>query len=68
MTTLTAHPFRDTGLFGRFTHFVSDLVSAVREARSMSARYEHLNRLSNTDLARLGFAREDIPQVVVSGR
>lgn len=67
MTTMTAHPFRETSLFGRFGAAVSDFVEAVREARAMAARYNHLSRLSNTELASLGIAREDIPQAVVRG-
>lgn len=67
MTTMTAHTLRDTGLFGRFTATVSDLVAAVREARQMAASYKHLSRLSDSDLARIGLTREEIPQAVLRG-
>ncbi|MEP9380419.1 DUF1127 domain-containing protein [Aquabacter sp. CN5-332] len=65
MTTMTAHPVRETSLFGRFGTLVSDFVAAVGEARTMAARYEHLSRLSDADLARIGIARDEIPQAIV---
>ncbi|MEW6255558.1 MAG: DUF1127 domain-containing protein [Pseudomonadota bacterium] len=67
MTTMTTHPVRDTGLFGRFGHMVSDFIAAVGEARQMAAEYKHLTRLSDSDLARIGLTREEIPQAVVRG-
>ncbi|QTL02255.1 DUF1127 domain-containing protein [Aquabacter sp. L1I39] len=68
MTTMTAHHHGTERHFGRFGAIVSDFVAAVREAREMNARYEHLTRLSNTELSRLGLSREEIPQAVVNGR
>lgn len=68
MTTMTAHHHGAERLFGRFGAIVSDFVAAVREAREMNARYEHLTRLSNTELSRIGLSREGIPQAVVNGR
>lgn len=67
MTTMTAHTTRDTGLFGRFGAVVSDFVAAVRDARQMAVRYEELSRLSDSDLARIGLSREQIPQTVARG-
>ncbi|MFG1299780.1 hypothetical protein V5F49_08285 [Xanthobacter sp. V3C-3] len=68
MATITATHGRDTGLFGRMGAMVSEFVAAVAEARRMADRYEHLNRMSNSELARHGYAREDIPQIVANGR
>ncbi|TCT05692.1 DUF1127 domain-containing protein [Aquabacter spiritensis] len=68
MTTITAHPSHSTGLFGRFGTLVSQFVAAIGEAREMADRYEHLSRLSDADLARLGLTREEIPQAIAAGR
>ncbi|WP_245454122.1 DUF1127 domain-containing protein [Aquabacter cavernae] len=67
MTTMSTHPVREARLFGRFGAMVSDFVAAVGEARQMAAEYKHLTRLSDTDLARIGLTREEIPQAVVRG-
>ncbi len=68
MSTLIAHPSRETGLFGRFGNLVSEFFAAVSEAREMSNRYQYLVRLSDADLARHGLTREEIPQAVFNGR
>ncbi|MFS8037070.1 hypothetical protein ACI7BZ_08905 [Xanthobacter sp. AM11] len=68
MATITANPTRETGLFGRMGAAVSEFFSAVAEARRMADRYEHLSHMSNSELARLGISREEIPQVVARGR
>ncbi len=47
---------------------VADMFAGIEEAREMAERYDRLSRLSNSELARLGLKREDIPQAVVSGR
>ncbi|HUD43537.1 MAG TPA: hypothetical protein VMR06_16225 [Dokdonella sp.] len=67
-TTTIAHGARETTLFGRFGAWISDFVAAVRDARRMAARYEHLTHLSNSELRHMGLRREDIPQAVVLGR
>ncbi|MFG1410795.1 DUF1127 domain-containing protein [Xanthobacter sp. VTT E-85241] len=67
MTTITAHPFRETTLFGRFTAQVSEFFAAVREARVMADRYERLRRMSDSELAQQGLTRETIPQAVANG-
>ena len=67
MTTMIAHPFSETGLFGRMGAVVSDFVAAVREARQMADSYKRLSRQSDAELARLGLTREDIPQAVLRG-
>lgn len=65
MATITATATRETGLFGRMGAAVSDFFVAVAEARRMADRYERLTRMSDSELQRLGFSREEIPQVVV---
>jgi uncharacterized protein YjiS (DUF1127 family) len=47
---------------------VGDVFAGIDEAREMAARYERLSRMSNSELARIGLKREDIPQAVISGR
>ncbi|MFG1465969.1 hypothetical protein V5F77_24130 [Xanthobacter sp. DSM 24535] len=66
MTTITAHPFRET-LFGRFGAYVSEFVAAVRDARVMADRYARLSRMSDYELASHGLTRETIPQAVAKG-
>lgn len=67
MTTMTAQHHGADRHFGRFGAIVSDFVAAVREAREMNARYQHLTRLSNSELSKIGLTREEIPQAVVRG-
>jgi uncharacterized protein YjiS (DUF1127 family) len=52
----------------RALRFLVDLVAGVMEAREIEARYYHLTRLSNAELARLGLTRQDIPRAAVFGR
>lgn len=68
MATITANATRETGLFGRMGAAVSEFFSAVAEARRMADRYEYLSHLSNSELARMGISREQIPQLVAGGR
>lgn len=68
MATITANATRETGLFGRMGAAVSEFYAAITDARRMADRYERLSRMSNSELARLGVSREDIPQVVANGR
>jgi hypothetical protein len=69
MTTLAlpARP-RGTARLKRFFGAVSEFLAGIRLARAMAGRYNTLSRLSDTELARHGIAREDIPRVVVNGR
>ena len=39
----------------------------IVEGRQMEMRYERLSRMSNSELARLGLTRQDIPRVAVNG-
>jgi uncharacterized protein YjiS (DUF1127 family) len=69
MTTL-ALPFpsgRGTRRLG-VLRFFSDLFDGVREGHELAARYEALARKSDSELARLGLRREDIPQAVFASR
>ncbi|MEP9355280.1 DUF1127 domain-containing protein [Xanthobacter sp. KR7-65] len=66
MTTITANATRETGLFGRTGAAVSDFFAAIADARRMADRYERLSRMSDSELADLGFSREQIPQLVVA--
>jgi hypothetical protein len=48
--------------------FFSELAGGLREGHSLATRYDMLARKSDTELARLGLKREDIPRVVLFGR
>ena len=48
--------------------FFSQLVDGLRQGQALAARYDTLARKSDTELARLGLKREDIPRVVFLGR
>jgi hypothetical protein len=71
MNTL-ALPFpsgRGTGT-RRFSilRFFNDFADGLREGIELAKRYDTLNSKTDSELARMGLRREDIPQVVVSGR
>jgi hypothetical protein len=69
MTTL-ALPFPS----GRHTRrsgarqYVADFFSGLREGLALAARYDQLSSKSDSELARLGLRREDIPRAVLAGR
>ncbi|WP_341992235.1 DUF1127 domain-containing protein [Azorhizobium sp. AG788] len=68
MTAVTTSPLRGTERrFGRISDLVLKTVSAIREGRRMLATYDELTRLSDSELARMGIRRQDIPQVVAAG-
>ena len=67
MTTITANGIREAGFFHRVGNAVSDFFEAIADARRMADRYDHLRHLTNSELAEMGLAREDIPQAVVRG-
>jgi hypothetical protein len=48
--------------------FFSELAHGLREGHTLATRYDTLARKSDTELARLGLKREDIPRVVFFGR
>ena len=51
-----------------FLHFVTSFVDGIREGLALAARYETLASKSDSELARLGLRREQIPQVALAGR
>ncbi len=69
MTTLTL-PFpsgrgaRPAGVL----QYVSDFFDGIGEGLALAARYDRLSSKSDSELARLGLRREDIPQAVLAGR
>ena len=71
MTTLTL-PFpsgRGTGT-RRFSilRFFSDFADGLRDGLELARRYDTLTAMSDTELARIGLRREDIPQATLRGR
>jgi hypothetical protein len=71
MTTLTL-PFPSGRGAGtrRFSllQFLHEFVAGLREGVALANRYEALSNLSDSELARLGLRREDIPQATLAGR
>ena len=48
--------------------FLAGLVGGVREGLAVAARYDQMVRLSDSELARLGLRREDVPRAALTGR
>jgi len=48
--------------------FLAELFEGVAEGRRLADRYETLARKSDSELARLGLKREDIPRAVFASR
>jgi uncharacterized protein YjiS (DUF1127 family) len=48
--------------------FLNDLADGLHEGLRLARRYDTLTAMSDTDLARLGLRREDIPQATLRGR
>ena len=48
--------------------FFNDLAEGLREGVALAKRYDMLNSKTDSELARLGLRREDIPQAVIAGR
>lgn len=68
MTTATlAVSFNRPNLFRRLGAAWTLLRQGLAEGRRLHASYERLSRLSDSELARLGLAREEIPQAVAHG-
>ncbi len=68
MTTLTL-PFpsgRGTARTGPL-RFFSGLVAGIRDGLALAARYDRLARMSDSELARLGLRREDVPRAALTG-
>jgi hypothetical protein len=70
MTTLTV-PFPSGRGAGtrRFSllRFLNDFADGLREGIALAKRYDALDSMSDTELARLGLRREDIPQAALAG-
>ncbi len=67
MTTLTTTLRSTDRRFGSFGALVSQTLAAIRDGRRMLARYDALSRLPDSELARMGIRRQDIPQAVARG-
>ena len=67
MTALTATLQRTNRHFGWFHTMASKTLTAIRDGRRMLAQYDELSRLTDSELARMGIRRQDIPQVVARG-
>jgi uncharacterized protein YjiS (DUF1127 family) len=72
MTTLTL-PF-PSGRGGAGTkhlgilRFFNDLADGMRHGLELARRYDTLTAMSDSELARIGLRREDIPQATLRGR
>lgn len=67
MTTLTTPLRGTTPRFGGLGPFVSKMLAAIRDGRRMLAEYDTLSSLTDSELARRGLRRQDIPQIVARG-
>jgi hypothetical protein len=71
MTTL-ALPFPSGRGAGtrRFSilRFFHDCADGLREGIALAKRYDTLSSMTDSELARLGLRREDIPQATLAGR
>ena len=47
---------------------VHKFAAGIREGVALANRYETLSNMTDSELARLGLRREDIPQATVAGR
>ena len=48
--------------------FLNNLADGLHEGLRLARRYDTLTSMSDTELARLGLRREDIPQATLRGR
>jgi uncharacterized protein YjiS (DUF1127 family) len=48
--------------------FFNDFADGLREGLELARRYDALTAMSDTELARLGLRRKDIPQAALRGR
>ena len=63
----TTLPRLATGSHLSLTEIAVALFEGIVEGRDIATRYERLSRLSNSELARLGLTRQDLPRVAVNG-
>ena len=69
MSALTL-PFpsgRGTGR-GGILRFLNGLADGIRDGLVFARRYDRLSAMSESDLARIGLRREDIPRAALIGR
>ncbi len=73
MTTLVLNTFvlntwrRGNSFGSKLMRAARDVIEGIGEGRRLLARYEDLSGRSDSELARLGLAREDIPRAVALG-
>ena len=48
--------------------FFSDFADGLHEGLELARRFDTLTSMSDSELARLGLRREDIPQAALAGR
>jgi uncharacterized protein YjiS (DUF1127 family) len=71
MTTLTMPIPSGRGTGSRrsgILQFLNDFADGLREGLELARRYDTLSSMSDTELARLGLRRKDIPQAALAGR
>lgn len=57
---------RTPALLQRVSRRISTFLDGIGEARAMAERFKVLSRMTDSQLARLGLKREDIPKAVLS--
>jgi len=70
MTTLTFPTITTPGRSGRRTSvlgFFRAVWEGVREGNAIADRYQHMSRLPDRELAKLGLTRMEVPQAAVLG-
>ena len=70
MTTLALnHLIQGTPAFlHRLSQSFTAFLDGIGQARAMAEHFKTLSRMSDAELARHGIKRDEIPQVVISGR
>ena len=63
----TTLPRLKTGSHHSLTEIAAAFFEGIVEGRDIATRYARLSRLSNSELARLGLTRQDIPSAAVNG-
>ena len=63
----TTLPRLETGPHHSLTEIAVAFFEGIVEGRDIATRYARLSRLSNSELARLGLTRQDLPRAAVNG-
>ena len=63
----TTLPRLETGPRHGLSEIAVAFVEGIIEGRDIATRYARLSRLSNSELARLGLTRQDLPRAAVNG-